>query len=92
MERRLNPPPINTSIVERSYQHEAIRRVAEAFAANKRRALLVMATGTGKTRTTMALIDVFLRTQPGAERSLPRRPRRPGRSGPDRWLQSPPAA
>jgi type I restriction enzyme R subunit len=53
--------PINSSIVDRPYQHEAIRRVAEAFAANKRRALLVMATGTGKTRTTMALIDVFLR-------------------------------
>jgi type I restriction enzyme R subunit len=53
--------PINPSIVDRPYQHEAIRRVAEAFAANKRRALLVMATGTGKTRTTMALIDVFLR-------------------------------
>src|SRR5262249_17374283 len=53
--------PINTSIVERPYQHEAIRRVAEAFAANKRHALLVMATGTGKTRTTMALIDLFLR-------------------------------
>jgi len=53
--------PINTTIVERPYQHEAIRRVAEAFAANKRRALLVMATGTGKTRTTMALIDLFLR-------------------------------
>ncbi|MGA8578127.1 MAG: DEAD/DEAH box helicase family protein, partial [Bryobacteraceae bacterium] len=43
------------------YQHEAIRRLAEAFAANKRRALLVMATGTGKTRVAMALIDVFLR-------------------------------
>lgn len=53
--------PINTSIAERAYQHEAIRRVAEAFGANKRRALLVMATGTGKTRTTMALIDLFLR-------------------------------
>lgn len=53
--------PIDASIVDRPYQHEAIRRVAEAFAANKRRALLVMATGTGKTRTTMALIDVFLR-------------------------------
>lgn len=53
--------PIEPSIVDRAYQHEAIRRVAEAFAANKRRALLVMATGTGKTRTTMALIDVFLR-------------------------------
>jgi type I restriction enzyme R subunit len=52
---------INTRIVDRPYQHEAIRRVAEAFAANKRRALLVMATGTGKTRTTMALIDLFLR-------------------------------
>src|SRR5208283_4127056 len=38
---------INSSIVERAYQHEAIRRLAEAFAANKRRALLVMATGTG---------------------------------------------
>ena len=53
--------PINSSIVDRSYQHEAIRRLAEAFAANKRRALLVMATGTGKTRVAMALIDVFLR-------------------------------
>jgi len=53
--------PINTSIVERPYQMEAIHRVAEAFAQKKRRALLVMATGTGKTRTTMALIDVFLR-------------------------------
>jgi type I restriction enzyme R subunit len=55
--------PINTSIVERSYQHEAIRRVAEAFGAGKRRALLVMATGTGKTRTTMALMDLFFNTQ-----------------------------
>jgi len=52
---------INTTIVDRPYQHEAIRRVAEAFAGKKRRALLVMATGTGKTRTTMALIDLFLR-------------------------------
>ena len=54
---------INGSIVERAYQHEAIRRLAEAFAANKRRALLVMATGTGKTRVAMALIDVFLRAK-----------------------------
>jgi type I restriction enzyme, R subunit len=57
----LEDTAINPSIVDRAYQHEAIRRVAEAFAANKRRALLVMATGTGKTRTTMALIDVFMR-------------------------------
>lgn len=54
--------PINNSIVDRAYQHEAIRRVGEAFAIGKRRALLVMATGTGKTRTTMGLIDVALRS------------------------------
>jgi type I site-specific restriction endonuclease len=59
--RPLEATPINSSIVDRAYQHEAIRRLAEAFAANKRRALLVMATGTGKTRVAMALIDVFLR-------------------------------
>jgi len=54
--------PINNAIVDRAYQHEAIRRVAEAFTGGKRRALLVMATGTGKTRTTMGLIDIFLRS------------------------------
>jgi len=57
----LETTPINPTIMDRPYGHEAIRRVAEAFAAKKRRALLVMATGTGKTRTTMALIDLFLR-------------------------------
>ncbi len=59
--RPLEATSINASIVERSYQHEAIRRLSEAFTANRRRALLVMATGTGKTRVAMALIDVFLR-------------------------------
>lgn len=53
---------INPAIVDRSYQHEAIRRVGEAFANGKRNALIVMATGTGKTRTTMGLIDVFMRS------------------------------
>jgi type I restriction enzyme, R subunit len=60
-QRPLESTPISGSIVDRSYQHEAIRRIAESFAANKRRALLVMATGTGKTRVAVALIDVFLR-------------------------------
>ena len=53
---------INNSIVDRPYQHEAIRRVCEDFGKGKRRALLVMATGTGKTRTVMGLIDLFLQT------------------------------
>lgn len=52
---------IKDSIVNRSYQVEAIRRIGEHIEQRKKRkALLVMATGTGKTRTTMALIDVFL--------------------------------
>ncbi|MEK7705744.1 MAG: DEAD/DEAH box helicase family protein [Myxococcota bacterium] len=54
---------INTTIVERTYQHEAIRRITEAFSGHKRRALLVMATGTGKTRVTMAIIDLFLHAE-----------------------------
>jgi type I restriction enzyme R subunit len=60
--KALSSETINNTIVDRAYQHEAIRRVAEAFAIGRRRALLVMATGTGKTRTIMGLIDVFLRS------------------------------
>ncbi len=58
----LNAVPLNIEIAGRPYQQEAIRRVAETFEEEKRRrALLVMATGTGKTRTTMGLIDLFIR-------------------------------
>jgi type I restriction enzyme, R subunit len=57
----LSMTDINVNIADRLYQHEAIRRVAEAFENGKRRALVVMATGTGKTRTAMALTDVFMR-------------------------------
>lgn len=52
---------INPQIAGRIYQQEAIRRLCEAFTKGNRRALMVMATGTGKTRTTVALIDLFLR-------------------------------
>lgn len=58
--RPLSQTPINPAIVDRLYQQQAVRQVAEAFAAGKRRALLVMATGAGKTRTAMALVDLFL--------------------------------
>lgn len=58
----LNSVQIKSSIIDRSYQIEAVRRVSEAIEIRKKRkALIVMATGTGKTRTTIALIDVFLR-------------------------------
>jgi len=53
---------ISTYIAGRPYQQEAIRRLCETFEQGRRRALLVMATGTGKTRSAVALVDIFLRT------------------------------
>ncbi|MFZ5835088.1 MAG: DEAD/DEAH box helicase family protein [Pseudomonadota bacterium] len=54
---------IDPAIVERFYQTRAIRRIAEAFEKDHlRRALLVMATGSGKTRTVIALSDLLMRT------------------------------
>ena len=58
---RLSPPRIDDTIVERLYQQQAITRVTEAFDAHQRRALLVMATGSGKTRTVVALADSLMR-------------------------------
>lgn len=54
---------INVDIAGRDYQNEAIRRVTEGVDAAKRKFLLVMATGTGKTRTTIALVDTLLRSK-----------------------------
>jgi type I restriction enzyme R subunit len=51
---------VNLAIANRTYQQEAIQEVSERFDKGHRRALVVMATGTGKTRTIMALIEVFL--------------------------------
>jgi len=54
--------PIDSAIAGRPYQVRAIRRVGEAFERdNLRKALLVMATGSGKTRTTIAAIDQLMR-------------------------------
>ncbi|MGG6270157.1 DEAD/DEAH box helicase family protein [Leptolyngbya sp. AN03gr2] len=52
---------IDIAIAGRVYQQEGIRRVCERFEAGQRRSLLVMATGTGKSRTAMALIDLVMR-------------------------------
>lgn len=53
---------INLAITDRDYQIEAVRRICERFEEGHRRALLVMATGTGKTRTAMSLVDVFIQS------------------------------
>ncbi|WP_288439099.1 type I restriction endonuclease subunit R [uncultured Pseudomonas sp.] len=54
---------ISAAIAGRDYQNEAIRRVTEGVETAKRKFLLVMATGTGKTRTTIALVDTLLRSK-----------------------------
>ena len=59
--RALAAQSVNEQIVARNYQTKAIRRITETFEAKQRRALLVMATGTGKTRTGIALVDLLAR-------------------------------
>lgn len=52
---------VNPNIADRYYQKSAISAVCNAFdKQNRRKALLVMATGSGKTRTVIALVDVLL--------------------------------
>jgi type I restriction enzyme R subunit len=62
---------VNTHIAGRPYQFEAIQRVCEAFAITEegsgklkghhRQSLLVMATGSGKTRTAAALVELLFK-------------------------------
>ena len=61
MRTSLKHVTVNPSIAGRYYQEGAIKAVCEAFdQKNRRKALLVMATGSGKTRTCIALCDVLL--------------------------------
>ena len=57
----LRSTPPNKRIVERYYAHRAIASIGEHFEKKRRKALLVMATGTGKTRVAIALVDVLQR-------------------------------
>ncbi len=52
---------VNKNIAGRYYQEGAVKAVCDAFdTRNRRKALLVMATGSGKTRTVISLVDVLL--------------------------------
>lgn len=60
--KTLAPENIDKQIVDRAYQQRAIRRVTESFERDHaRKALLVIATGAGKTRTVIALCDLLMR-------------------------------
>ena len=66
VQRRLTRLPlrdtvIDAGIVERNYQQRAIRAIGAAFESQQRDALVVMATGAGRTRTVIALVDQLMR-------------------------------
>lgn len=52
---------VKDSITDRHYQKMAIKAVCEHYNKKHRKALLVMATGTGKTRVAISLVDVLMR-------------------------------
>lgn len=54
----INP---NTDIADRGYQLQAIKAVCEGFSKSRMKALIVQATGTGKTRVAISLCDVMVR-------------------------------
>jgi len=63
---RKNEKPLSQELIDRNisgrpYQIEAIRSVFENLEKGKRKSLLVMATGTGKTRTAVSMVDVLMR-------------------------------
>ena len=88
--RELRAEDIDEAIAGRFYQTRAIRRIAETFERDRqRKALLVMATGSGKTRTVIALADLLMRANWAKAHSLPRRSQRPGEPGGQRVQETP---
>ncbi|WP_019644810.1 DEAD/DEAH box helicase family protein [Novispirillum itersonii] len=61
----LSSLPLNPAIAggPRLYQAETIKRVTEAFEKKHTKALIVQATGTGKTRVAVALTDLLIRAK-----------------------------
>ena len=65
MKKRRDPAnvKINTTIVDRKRGIEAVKIVLEHFSKGHREALINMATGTGKTRVAMAIIDGLIKSE-----------------------------
>ena len=59
--KQLTDVEIDTKIVDRAKSVECVKRVLEHLQKGNRKALIVMATGTGKTRVAMAIINVLRR-------------------------------
>ena len=74
-------PNVKDAIVERYYQKRAIGSICEQFAQKHRKALLVMATGSGKTRTCNCPCGPAAAGWLGEARALPGRPQGARQSG-----------
>ncbi|MBU4300440.1 DEAD/DEAH box helicase family protein [archaeon] len=61
--QRLSNISINKEIVDRPKSIECVKRVLEHLDKGHRKALIVMATGTGKTRVAMSIIDVMMKAK-----------------------------
>ena len=57
----ITAPAIDDNITNRDYQKDAVQVACQAFSKNRRHSLLVMATGTGKTRISISLVDVLIK-------------------------------
>ncbi len=53
---------VNRDIVDRYYHEEATRRIMETFGNKSRAALVVMATGSGKTRLAISAVEILMKT------------------------------
>lgn len=61
IQKSLTDIEINNDITNRYYQKAAIFSVCEALMQKQRKALFVMATGSGKTRVAVSIVDVLVR-------------------------------
>ncbi len=59
----INDFKVKENITDRDYQKMAIKAVCEHYNKKHRRGLLVMATGTGKTRVAISLVDILTRNE-----------------------------
>lgn len=61
--QKLSNMQVNTKIVDRSRNVEIVKQILNHLEKGNRKALINMATGTGKTRVSMAIIDALIRAR-----------------------------
>lgn len=59
--KNITNPVIDDNITNRDYQKDSIRATCNAFDSKRRHSLLVMATGTGKTRVSISIVDILMK-------------------------------